>query len=309
MGWALYVPLVTLVQNSLTAAVFLLGGRMVMQGKMSGSDFAAFMVFSEGVQSAIGSIADQVPAVMSAMAAGEKVFQLMALRPTIPSSSGPGRGAAPSAGPTLGSLAQGDTLLSVKGVSFSYAVRAWGGYAPLAFSIGNQFCVAFLYGRAGRLTAQNGGFRPGQHTQRIEEIKPGDDPAPYGSLGRGAPVLKGMNLTIQVGEMVALVGLSGSGKTSLVSLILRFYDATSGAIELGGVPITALQPNHLRARIATVPQEPALFSVSMHDNIAYGMTGVSREKVEAAAKLSNAFDFISTVRARRGRLSALSGFL
>ena len=49
MGWALYVPLVTLVQNSLTAAVFLLGGRMVMQGKMSGSDFAAFMVFSEGV--------------------------------------------------------------------------------------------------------------------------------------------------------------------------------------------------------------------------------------------------------------------
>jgi ABC-type multidrug transport system fused ATPase/permease subunit len=169
--------------------------------------------------------------------------------------------------------------------------------------------VAFLYGRAGRLTAQNGGFRPGQHTQRIEEIKPGDDPAPYGSLGRGAPVLKGMNLTIQVGEMVALVGLSGSGKTSLVSLILRFYDATSGAIELGGVPITALQPNHLRARVATVPQEPALFSVSMHDNIAYGMTGVSREKVEAAAKLSNAFDFISSVRARRGRLSALSGFL
>ena len=123
------------------------------------------------MQSAIGSIADQVPVVMSAMAAGEKVFQLMALRPTIPSSSGPGRGAAPSAGPTLGSLAQGDTLLSVKGVSFSYAVRAWGGYAPLAFSIGNQFCVAFLYGRAGRLTAQNGGFRPGQHTQRMRSSR------------------------------------------------------------------------------------------------------------------------------------------
>lgn len=241
MGWALYVPVVTLVQNSLTAAVFILGGRMVMQGTMSGSDFSAFMVFSEGVQTAIGGVADQVPAVMSALAAGEKVFQLMALKPTIPTTDST----------AVRELKDGDALLTVKNVNFSYA-----------------------------------------HTQRIEDIKQGDLPAPVGSLGRGPDVLKGMDLTIDRGEMVALVGLSGSGKTSLVSLILRFYDVESGTIELGGVDITSMDPSYLRAKIATVPQEPALFSVSMHDNIAYGMPAVTREEVEAAAKLSNAYDFI-----------------
>eukprot|EP01047_Picozoa_sp_COSAG01_P128989 COSAG01_NODE_58392_length_306_cov_0.990338_1_plen_90_part_01 len=65
------------------------------------------------------------------------------------------------------------------------------------------------------------------------------------------------------------VGLSGSGKTSLVSLILRFYDLDSGSISLGGHNISTLDPSYLRAKVATVPQEPALFSVSMHDNIAY----------------------------------------
>lgn len=250
MGWALYVPAVTIVQNALTAAVFLVGGRMVMQGKMSGSDFSAFVLFSADVQAAIGGVADQVPAVMSAMAAGEKVFQLLALTPTIPTSATKGG----NNDTEIGELKDGDSLLDVQDVTFSYA-----------------------------------------YTQRIEEIKHGDSPAPVGSLGRGPNVLKGMNLKIGCGEMVALVGLSGSGKTSLVSLILRFYDVVSGTIQLGGVDITSMDPSYLRAKIATVPQEPALFSVSMHDNIAYGMPNTTRAEVERAAKLSNAFDFISAM--------------
>jgi ABC-type multidrug transport system fused ATPase/permease subunit len=104
-----------------------------------------------------------------------------------------------------------------------------------------------------------------------------------------------MNLTIDRGEMVALVGLSGSGKTSLVSLILRFYDATDGTIQLHGADIKSLAPAHIRGQIATVPQEPALFSVSLHENIAYGMPDVSRAEVEAASRLSNAFDFVSAM--------------
>ena len=91
------------------------------------------------------------------------------------------------------------------------------------------------------------------------------------------------------------VGLSGSGKTSLVSLILRFYDVDSGSISLGGHDIAALDPSYLRAQIATVPQEPALFSVSMHENIAYGLPHVSRAEVEKAASLANAHTFISAM--------------
>lgn len=80
-----------------------------------------------------------------------------------------------------------------------------------------------------------------------------------------------------------------------MSLILRFYDLDSGSISLGGHDISTLDPTYLRAKIATVPQEPALFSVSMHDNIAYGFPDVSREEVEAAATLANAHTFISAM--------------
>ena len=91
------------------------------------------------------------------------------------------------------------------------------------------------------------------------------------------------------------VGLSGSGKTSLVSLILRFYDLDSGSISLGNHNISTLDPSYLRSCVATVPQEPALFSVSMHDNIAYGLPDVSRAEVETAATLANAHKFISAM--------------
>lgn len=103
------------------------------------------------------------------------------------------------------------------------------------------------------------------------------------------------NLSFFLCSGLQQVGLSGSGKTSLVSLILRFYDVGSGSIKLGGHDIAKLDPSYLRAKVATVPQEPALFSVSMHDNIAYGLPDVSRAEVETAATLANAHAFISAM--------------
>eukprot|EP01049_Picozoa_sp_SAG25_P018196 SAG25_NODE_5101_length_701_cov_0.731343_2_plen_138_part_00 len=112
-------------------------------------------------------------------------------------------------------------------------------------------------------------------TRKIDSCELASDGVDDEGARRGALVLRGLSLSIAKGEMVALVGLSGSGKTSLVSLILRFYDADSGSISLGGRAISSLDPAYLRSKVATVPQEPALFSVSMHDNIAYGTPGVS----------------------------------
>jgi|EP01043_Picozoa_sp_COSAG02_P021368 ABC-type multidrug transport system fused ATPase/permease subunit len=126
MGWALYVPVVTVFQNGLTLLVLLLGGRMVLQGRMSGSDFAAFMLYSEGVQGSMGELAGQVPAVMTALGAGEKVFELIALQPTIPSGNTDRGGSSPDGiilqgGTGVDDLKEGETLLAVTDVRFAYA--------------------------------------------------------------------------------------------------------------------------------------------------------------------------------------------
>ena len=105
-------------------------------------------------------------------------------------------------------------------------------------------------------------------------------------------VLKNINLKAEVGEIIALVGVSGGGKTSLVNLIPRFYDPTEGRILLGEVDIRQVAIEALRARIAMVTQEPILFNDSIRNNIAYGMLTASEQQIEAAAKAAYAYDFI-----------------
>jgi subfamily B ATP-binding cassette protein MsbA len=105
-------------------------------------------------------------------------------------------------------------------------------------------------------------------------------------------VLKNINLKAEVGEIIALVGVSGGGKTSLVNLIPRFYDPTEGRILLDGVDIRQVSIEALRARIAMVTQEPILFNDSIRNNIAYGMLTASEQQIEAAAKAAYAYDFI-----------------
>ena len=105
-------------------------------------------------------------------------------------------------------------------------------------------------------------------------------------------VLKNINLKAEVGEIIALVGVSGGGKTSLVNLIPRFYDPTDGRILLDEVDIRQVAIEALRARIAMVTQEPILFNDSIRNNIAYGMLTASEQQIEAAAKAAYAYDFI-----------------
>lgn len=106
------------------------------------------------------------------------------------------------------------------------------------------------------------------------------------------PVLKDIDLDIQVGETVALVGMSGGGKSSLVSLIPRFYDVTEGAILLDGTDIRRFKVRSLRDKIGMVLQDSILFSESIQANILLGKPGATTEEVYEAAKAANAHDFI-----------------
>jgi ABC-type multidrug transport system fused ATPase/permease subunit len=107
-------------------------------------------------------------------------------------------------------------------------------------------------------------------------------------------VLKLVTFSIQSGETIALVGSSGSGKTTIASLLLRFYDVQKGEIRIGGHNIQDLPLTLLREKIALVPQEVLLFAGTIKENIAYGKPGASDEEIISAAKKANAFDFIQS---------------
>jgi len=107
-----------------------------------------------------------------------------------------------------------------------------------------------------------------------------------------APVLKDINLVAEPGETVAILGTTGVGKSSLVHLIPRFYDATAGRVTIDGVDVRDVAQDVLRRYIAIAPQETVLFSGTIRDNIRYGRPDATDEEVIAAAKAAQAHDFI-----------------
>jgi subfamily B ATP-binding cassette protein MsbA len=129
-----------------------------------------------------------------------------------------------------------------------------------------------LLGSAGRITFEHVSFAYG------------DNPA--------APILTDVSLEVQAGEVLALVGPSGAGKTTLVNLIPRFFDPQKGRVSINGQDLRELKLRSLRAQIGIVPQETLLFGGSVRENILYGRLEASEEEMIAAAKAANAHDFI-----------------
>jgi len=106
------------------------------------------------------------------------------------------------------------------------------------------------------------------------------------------PVLRDVSFIAYKGQVIALVGSSGAGKTTLVNLLPRFYDVTSGSILVDGVDVREVSLKSLRSQIAIVTQENILFHDTVWNNICYGLAGVSKQRVIAAAKAALAHDFI-----------------
>ena len=109
------------------------------------------------------------------------------------------------------------------------------------------------------------------------------------------PVLRDVTLRIAAGEVLALVGPSGAGKTTLVGLLPRLWDATSGAIRIDGRDVRSVRTASLRERIGLVPQEATLFGGTVRDNIRYGRLDATHEEIVAAARSANAHQFITAL--------------
>ena len=111
--------------------------------------------------------------------------------------------------------------------------------------------------------------------------------------GSQQPALHHIDLTVQSGETLAIIGPTGSGKSTLVNLILRFYDVTGGELLVDGVDVRRYRQKALRSKIGAALQKSELFSVSLRENIAWGVDGMSEEQVTAAARTAQAEDFIA----------------
>jgi ABC-type multidrug transport system fused ATPase/permease subunit len=173
--------------------------------------------------------------------------------------------------------------------------------------------LAFPFRSLGNLvgTAQRaiaGGQRIFEVLDAVSEVseRPDARPLPPGrgrlvfegvsfAYGDGPPVLAGVDLEVPEGRTVAIIGATGSGKTTLTQLIPRFTDPTEGRVLLDGADVRDLRLDDLRRAVGMVSQEPFLFSASVRENIAYGRPDASDEEVRAAARLAQAEEFVDAL--------------
>ncbi|BES99804.1 Multidrug resistance protein [Nesidiocoris tenuis] len=112
---------------------------------------------------------------------------------------------------------------------------------------------------------------------------------------KNVPVLNGLSVRVEAGQTVAFIGSSGAGKSTIVNLLMRFYDATDGQILVDGYDVRFLNLRWFRRNVGVVSQEPVLFAVSVAENIRYGREGVTDDDIVKAAKIANAHNFIEAL--------------
>jgi ABC-type multidrug transport system fused ATPase/permease subunit len=180
-------------------------------------------------------------------------------------------------------------------------------YAYLLMLIAPMRQLGIALGMAQRATAS--GARVFELLDREPSLvaPPGAPPLPPGDgrveltavsfeyEGAATPALHDVDLSVEAGTRVALVGATGSGKTTLVQLLGRLYDVTAGSVRIDGADVREVDLRSLRDAIAVVDDDPFLFSASVHDNIAYARPGATREDVERAAERAQAAGFIEAL--------------
>ena len=134
--------------------------------------------------------------------------------------------------------------------------------------------------------------KPGALSLKAEQCDVAFETVGFAYSPDDPPALRNISLTAAPGEVLALVGMSGGGKTSLVNLIPRLYDVTSGRVTIDGHDVRDLTLGSLRAHVSIVTQEPILFNETVRDNIRYGRMSATDEQVQAAAKAAFAHEFI-----------------
>jgi ATP-binding cassette subfamily B multidrug efflux pump len=278
MAYAVYYPVVETLSSLAIAGIFWFGGRAVLHalnaptpelpaGAVTIGIVAAFVQYAQRFFRPIQDLSEKYNILQSAMASSERVFKLLDTEPEIVS-------------PAVVKHPEGPGVVEFDHVWFAYRRLP---IEDVAQSAGS----ADLPSSA--VASNNGGAAPQQPTANYE--------LGTTSYADWDWVLRDVSLRIEPGETVAVVGHTGAGKTTLISLLLRFYDVQRGAIRIDGVDIREMDLGELRRRFGVVLQDPFLFTGTIAQNIRLGTESVSTEMMERAAEDVNIAEFIRSLPA------------
>jgi ATP-binding cassette subfamily B protein len=261
MAYAVYYPVVEILSSVAIASIIWFGGGDVIRGVTTIGVLVAFMQYAQRFFRPIQDLSEKYNILQSAMAAGERVFKLLDTKIEITS-------------PAVAKKPQGPGRIEFDHVWFAY---------------GNKSAAE---------KAADSSSRPGPFDSAQGWLA--GAPVPTQALASTLAsepdwVLRDVSFAIEPGETIAVVGHTGAGKTTLISLLMRFYDVQRGAVRIDGVDIKEMNLGDLRGRFGVVLQDPFLFSGTVEGNIRLGTARIQDADVEQAAEDVNLADFIRTL--------------
>ncbi|MCW3028579.1 MAG: transporter ATP-binding protein [Solirubrobacterales bacterium] len=281
---ARYNPMIGFLPQLGLAAVLLVGGTSVIHSHLSLGQFTAFYFYLAMLISPMRSLGVTLGLAQRATASGARIFQVLDREPRLTSPSG-----APPLPPGNGHVQlRGVTLRYDDADDFGAAYRSEA--AQQALMDGAERDAPPQPSSNGAATANGRQLPRGGHGDASNGA--GHAASVHGH-GVARAVLRDVDLDVPAGRTVALVGATGSGKTSLVSLISRLYDASSGSVMIDGADVRTVELQSLRHAVAVVSDDPFLFSATVAENIAYARPDATLQEVEVAARRAQAHEFIA----------------
>src|SRR5438132_926254 len=269
LAYAVYYPVVEILSSIAVASIVWFGGLDVIRGLTTLGVLVAFMQYAQRFFRPIQDLSEKYNILQSAMASSERVFKLLDTPVEITSAAmtktptGPGR------------------------IEFDHV---WFAYRNIPIEVDTTHVGTDL-----RPANVGTGLRPVQAEPSPASQDSGGDGRPQEAAAEPDWVLRGVSFTIEPGETIAVVGHTGAGKTTLISLLMRFYDVQKGAIRIDGVDVKDMDLAELRRRYGVVLQDPFLFTGTVEGNIRLGTDWIEDEDVERAAEEVNIADFIRTL--------------
>jgi ATP-binding cassette subfamily B protein len=278
MAYSLYYPMVEILSATAVASIIWYGGHRILAGTITLGVLVAFMQYAQRFFRPIQDLSEKYNILQSAMASSERIFKLLDTKPEIASLPG-------------ARLPDGPGHIEFEHVWFAY--RRIPLEDPKRSGAEPKLYPQVSAEQPKELLATGGTASQAVPIVSKEFLGGAEPGAPV--TGGWDWVLRDVSFTVKPGETAAVVGHTGAGKTTLISLLLRFYDVQQGAIRLDGVDIRQLDLQALRRKFGVVLQDPFLFSGTIESNIRLGSDDVDLAAVERAAEEVNLSEFIRSL--------------